>query len=69
MKKEGDMTMNLRDCYINFGGDYDEVLGRLRREQTVRKFLYKFSDDKHFHMLEVSMRHEDYEEAVRGGVR
>lgn len=29
MKKEGDMTMNLRDCYIGFGGDYDEALGRL----------------------------------------
>lgn len=59
------MIMNLRDCYINLGGDYDEVLGRLRREQTIRKFLYKFPDDKNFHMLEVSMRHEDYEEALR----
>ena len=26
--------MNLKDCYIKFGGDFDEVLGRLRREQT-----------------------------------
>ena len=27
--------MNLKDCYLKFGGDFDEVLGRLRREQTV----------------------------------
>lgn len=27
--------MDLRDCYNSFGGDFDEVLGRLRREQTV----------------------------------
>ena len=30
--------MNLKDCYIKFGGDFDEVLGRLRREQIVQKF-------------------------------
>ena len=28
--------MNLKDCYIKFGGDFDEVLGRLRREQIVQ---------------------------------
>ena len=33
--------MNLKECYIKFGGDFDEVLGRLRREQTVQKFVYK----------------------------
>ena len=32
--------MNLKDCYIKFGGDFDEVLGRLRREQSVQKFMY-----------------------------
>ena len=29
------MIMNLKDCYIKFGGDFDEVIGRLRREQLV----------------------------------
>ena len=47
--------MDLRDCYIRFGGDFDEVLGRLRREQTVQKFVYKFLDDKSFDLLETSM--------------
>ena len=54
--------MNLKDCYIKFGGDFDEVLGRLRREQSVQKFMYKFLDDKSFHLFEVSMENKDYEE-------
>lgn len=57
--------MNLKDCYIKFGGDYDEVLGRLRREQTVQKFVYKFLDDKSFFQFEASMENKEYEEALR----
>ena len=57
--------MNLKDCYLKFGGDFDEVLGRLRREQTVLKFVYKFLDDKSFHLFEASMGNKDYEEAFR----
>ena len=57
--------MNLKDCYIKFGGDFDEVLGRLRREQSVQKFMYKFLDDKSFHLFEASMENKDYEEALR----
>ena len=34
--------MELRECYTSFGGDFDEVLGRLRREQLVEKFVFKF---------------------------
>ena len=48
--------MNLKDCYIKFGGDFDEVLGRLRREQSVQKFMYKFLDDKSFQLFEASKR-------------
>ena len=59
------MIMNLKDCYIKFGGDFDEVLGRLRREQIVQKFVYKFLDDKSFHLFEMSMENKDYEEALR----
>lgn len=57
--------MDLRDCYISFGGDYEAVLGRLRREQTVRKLVYKFLDDKSFQQFEESMKNGDYEEALR----
>ena len=27
--------MNLKDCYTAFGGDYEEVMSRLRLEKTV----------------------------------
>lgn len=57
--------MNLRDCYMSFGGNYEEVLGRLQREQTVKKFVYKFLDDKSFNLLVVSMSNEKYDEALR----
>ena len=57
--------MNLKDCYIKFGGDFDEVLGRLRREQTIQKFVYKFLDDKSFRLFEESMGNKDYAEALR----
>lgn len=57
--------MDLRTCYMNFGGDYDAVLGRLYREDIIQKFLYKFLDDKSFQMLETSIKNEDYEEAFR----
>jgi hypothetical protein len=59
-KKRGNISMDLRDCYNSFGGDFDEVLGRLRREQTVRKFVYKFLDDKSFDLFEAAMRDRDY---------
>ena len=57
--------MTLKDCYIRFGGDYDEVLGRLRREQTVEKFTFKFLNDQSFHQFEAAMENRDYEEALR----
>lgn len=61
----GGRIMELRDCYIRFGGDFDEVAGRLRREQTVRKFIYKFLDDQSFRQFEAAMESKDYAEALR----
>lgn len=57
--------MELKDCYVKFGGDFEGVLGRLRREQTVQKFVFKFLDDKSFQLFETSMDQKDYEEALR----
>lgn len=57
--------MNLKDCYIKFDGDFDEVMGRLRREQLIVKFLYKFLDDKSFDQFETAMGNKDYDEALR----
>lgn len=57
--------MNLKECYIKFGGDFDGVIGRLRREQLVEKFLYKFLDDKSFELFETAMSDKNFEEALR----
>lgn len=57
--------MELKDCYVKFGGDFEGVLGRLRREQTVQKFVFKFLDDKSFQLFETSVDQKDYEEALR----
>lgn len=57
--------MTLKECYMKFGGDFDEVVGRLRREQLVEKLLIKFEDDKSFDLFEASMSSHDYGEALR----
>lgn len=57
--------MNLKDCYSEFGGDFDSVMGRLRKEQLVEKFLFKFLEDKSYQLFVTSMENQDYEEALR----
>lgn len=57
--------MNLKDCYNAFGGNFDEVLGRLRREPTIQKFTFKFLEDKSFQLLKESLDSGNDEEALR----
>ncbi len=57
--------MDLKACYIALGGDFDEVMGRLHREQIVEKFILKFLDDDSFRLLKESIDNGNYEEAFR----
>ena len=57
--------MNLRECYEALGGDYEDVLGRLRTEKLVQKFVLKFLNDKSYELLRKSLETGDYEEAFR----
>lgn len=57
--------MTLQECYEAFGGDFENVLGRLHREQLVEKFVYKFLHDESFHLFLSSMEKGDYAEALR----
>ena len=43
--------MTLKECYAAMGGDYDEVIGRLRSERLVQKFVLKFLDDGSYDLL------------------
>lgn len=57
--------MTLQECYIALGGDYEDVLARLRSERLVQKFVLKFLDDKSFELLSASLAAMDYKEAFR----
>lgn len=57
--------MNLKECYEKFSCDFDGVMGRLRREQLVEKFLYKFLDDKSYELYGNAMSKKDYAQALR----
>ena len=57
--------MTLKECYAAMGGDYDEVIGRLRSERLVQKFVLKFLDDGSYDLLLRSMEEENYAEAFR----
>lgn len=57
--------MNLKECYGALGGDYDDVLGRLRTEKLVQKFVLKFLNDKSYELLCSSLETGNYEEAFR----
>ncbi len=57
--------MSLIDCYKSLEGDYDDVLGRLRSEKLVQKFVLKFLNDGSYDLLCSSLEAKDYKEAFR----
>lgn len=57
--------MTLQECYINMGGNYEEVAGRLPNEQMIQKFVLKFLTDTSYDVLCRSMDAGDYTEAFR----
>ncbi len=57
--------MTLQECYAALGGDYEDVLGRLRSEQLIKKFVLKFPDDGSYSLLYVSFDQKNYTEAFR----
>lgn len=57
--------MTLKECYAAMGGNYDEVIGRLRSEKLVQKFVLKFVNDGSYQLLCDSLAGGDREEAFR----
>ena len=47
--------MTLQACYEAMGADYNDVIGRLRSERLVQKFVLKFLDDGSYDLLLTSM--------------
>ncbi len=57
--------MTLRECYAALGGDYEEVVGHLRSERLVQKFVLKFLSDRSYPLLCDSLASGDRNEAFR----
>lgn len=57
--------MNLMECYEKIGGNYEDLMCRLRTEERIINFLSKFLKDPNFSLLEDSLGNHDYEAAFR----
>lgn len=57
--------MDLKECYVKLGGNYDEVLARLYSEDMIRRFLIKFLNDGTYDLLTEQLLLENYLEAFR----
>ena len=57
--------MTLQECYAAMGGDYEGVMGRLRSERMVQKFVLKFLADGSYELLLSSAEAENWPEAFR----
>lgn len=57
--------MTLQECYAAIGGSYEDVIGRLRAERLVQKFVLKFLQDGSYDLLCRSMEAQNYQEAFR----
>ena len=58
--------MTIQECYEAIGGNYEDVLRRLRSEALIRKFTLKFLEDQSYPLLKQSLGDNNYEEAFRG---
>lgn len=57
--------MDLKTCYEQMGGDYEAVMGRLRQEERVAKFLRLFPADENFSLLTQALEAQDWPTAFR----
>lgn len=57
--------MELKECYEIMGADYQEVFGRLRADDRIKRFLNLFVKDESFCLLQTSMDAQDYQTAFR----
>ena len=57
--------MDLKEIYTQINGNYDEVMGRLMKEERVLKYLRKFVDNTDYESFNTSYGAEDWETAFR----
>ena len=57
--------MTMRECYEAIGGNYEDVLGRLRSEALIQRFTLKFLEDPSYLQLKQALENKNYEDAFR----
>lgn len=55
--------MNLKECYVQMGSDYEEVFKRLKSNELIQKYALKFLDDQNFKKLSQSLKSNNVNEA------
>ena len=60
--------MTIQECYEAIGGNYEDVLRRLRSEVLIRKFTLKFLEDQSYIQLKQALEKvpEVYEMTIEG---
>jgi HPt (histidine-containing phosphotransfer) domain-containing protein len=57
--------MTVQEFYNEVGGDYDEIMSRLRTEERISKFAGMFTKDESFKTLVSSLESGNAQEAFR----
>lgn len=57
--------MTVKECYDAMGANYEDVFGRLRKDERIQKFLLKLLNDQSFALLCSSIEGRDMAEAFR----
>ena len=57
--------MKIEECYEQMGANYAEVLGRLRSEALIRKFMLLFPKDPTYQELKQAIENQSGEDAFR----
>lgn len=56
-------SMDIKQCYESFGGDYEDAYMRLLTDERIEKFLKKFVEIDDVGKLEAALSEKDYGEA------
>lgn len=57
--------MNLKECFDQFGGDYEGAIGRLGKEERLIKYTKKFKDGNDYQLISEALAAGNMEESFR----
>ena len=57
--------MTIQESYARMGGNYDDVVSRLRADDRIKRFLLKVAEDKSFALLCDMLAERNMSEAFR----